>query len=287
MQPPNSAEAAGQRYNLSRLMTYLLKRDQLSDGDRILLFVRDRVLIRGQSVFWNLEDIDSWLTDESDLHLVSFSEQRCLALDVPESLASQLQAEDHSLRSLIFSESDASLATVGKANQILDWYQSHRYCGRCGHPTRPREGERALQCNNCERTYYPRINPCIIVLVTDGDKILLARNMRYRGKFLSCLAGFIEVGESAEQTVCREVQEEVGIQVKNVRYVKSQSWPFPSQLMLGFYADYAAGDLRPDGIEIDYADWFDVRDLPEYPSPQISVAGQLISGYIASRLPDQ
>lgn len=264
-------------------MAYLLNKNQLSAEDRILLFVRDRVLMRGDSVFWGLEEIHSWLSDESDLHLVSYSEQRCLAVDVPESMATHLRAEDHSLRSLIFSESDASLATVGKANQILDWYQSHRYCGQCGHPTRPRGSERALECNNCQRTYYPRINPCIIVLVTDGDRVLLARNMRYRGKFLSCLAGFIEIGESAEDTVCREVREEVGIEIQNLRYVKSQSWPFPSQLMLGFYADYKSGEIRPDGIEIDYADWFDIGDLPEYPNPQISVAGQLITGYVADR----
>ena len=264
-------------------MAYLLRKDQLNAEDRILLFVRDRVLMRGDSVFWARDDIHSWLTDEASLHVVDYSEQRCLALNVSENRAADLQAEDHSLRSLIFSESDASLATVGKANQILDWYHSHRYCGQCGHPTQPRQGERALECNHCQRTYYPRINPCIIVLVTDGDRILLARNMRYRGKFLSCLAGFIEIGESAEETVCREVREEVGIEIQNVRYVKSQSWPFPSQLMLGFYADYRSGEIRPDGIEIEYADWFDVHDLPEYPSAQISVAGQLIQGYIESR----
>jgi len=264
-------------------MSYLLKKDQLNTRDRILLFVRDRVLMCGDSVFWRVEDIGSLLSDEIDVHLVSYDEQRCLALHVPDALAPQLQAEDHSLRSLIFAESDASLATVGKANQILDWYQSHRFCGQCGNPTQPRSGERVLVCNNCQRSYYPRINPCIIVLVTHGDRILLARNTRYRGKFLSCLAGFIEIGESAEQTVHREVREEVGIEIQNIRYVKSQSWPFPSQLMLGFYADYRSGDLCPDGVEIDYADWFDIGDLPTYPDPQISVAGQLITGYIANR----
>lgn len=265
-------------------MSYLLKKDQLGVSDRILLFVGDRILVRGDSVFWTVDDVHSWLTDEYDLHLVAFEGRRCLALHVPESLAPHLRAEDRSLRSLIFSESDASLATVGKANQILDWYRSHRYCGQCGHPTQPHAGERALVCDHCERSYYPRINPCIIVLVTRGDKILLARNMRYRGKFMSCLAGFIEIGESAEQTVRREVREEVGIEIQNIRYVKSQSWPFPSQLMLGFHADFLHGELQPDGIEIDYADWFDVRDLPEFPDPQISVAGQLISAYVGSRL---
>ena len=139
-----------------------------------------------------------------------------------------------------------------------------------------------LSCPACESEYYPRINPCIIVLVADGRKVLLARSSRRGTTFFSCLAGFIEPGETAEEAVAREVYEEAGIQVTNVRYVKSQPWPFPSQLMLGFYADYAGGDLNPCPEELAEAGWYDVNALPSIPAPSISVAGQLIEGYCRS-----
>ena len=118
------------------------------------------------------------------------------------------------------------------------------------------------------------------MLVVDGERILLARNARYRTGFYSCLAGFIEVGESAEDTVKREVKEEVGVEVNNIRYFKSQSWPFPSQLMLGFFANYESGDIVPEPGEIEEAGWYDIDNLPKVPSAQISVAGELIEHYV-------
>ena len=107
----------------------------------------------------------------------------------------------------------------------------------------------------------------------------MARSARFKTGFFSCLAGFIEVGETAEETVSREIKEEVGLKVENIRYIKSQSWPFPSQLMLGYHADYREGDITPDPTEIEEADWFDVNNLPATPSPSVSVAGELIQIY--------
>ncbi|MFT7015569.1 MAG: NAD+ diphosphatase [Pseudohongiellaceae bacterium] len=118
------------------------------------------------------------------------------------------------------------------------------------------------------------------MLIVDGDKILLARSARFKSNFFSCLAGFMEVGETAEETVAREVKEEVGLEIENIRYLKSQSWPFPSQLMLGFIADYKSGDIVPEPGEIEEANWYHVDDLPAVPSPSISVAGELIQYYV-------
>ena len=146
------------------------------------------------------------------------------------------------------------------------------------------QARRTTRCTACGKEYYPRINPCIIVLITRGDKILLARSSRRGTDFYSCLAGFIEPGESAEQAVRREVFEEVGLQVTNIRYTGSQPWPFPSQLMLGFYADYLDGEINPDPEEIADADWYAVDQLPKVPSPRISIAGQLIETYVESAL---
>ena len=121
------------------------------------------------------------------------------------------------------------------------------------------------------------------MLVVQGDKILLARSARFKSGFYSCLAGFIEVGETPEQTVAREIREEVGIEVENIRYSKSQSWPFPSQLMLGFYADYKSGEIVPEEEEIAEAAWYQINQLPVVPSASISVAGQLIQDYVSWR----
>ena len=154
---------------------------------------------------------------------------------------------------------------AGRARQIVEWHRHHRHCGRCGalndeHPT-----DRAKRCPACGLTTYPRLSPSIIVLVRKDEKMLLARNAAWPTSMFSTLAGFVEPGESIEQTVHREVAEEVGIEVDNLRYLGSQSWPFPNSLMLGFHADYAGGDLVCRDGEIAEANWFHYRDLPNVP----------------------
>lgn len=264
-------------------MTFILKADELAPGDQIFLFHEGRLLSPAGKLNWHIDQLHAELSAFEYLHVIQQGPTRTLATRVSAATANRLAAEDHSLRSLLMAEGADILATVGKANQILDWHESQRFCGYCGNKTEAQAENRALYCCECEKQYFPRINPCIIVLVTRGDEILLAHNARNKSNFMSCLAGFIEVGESAEDTLHREVKEEVGIEVDNIRYVKSQCWPFPSQLMLGFYADYKSGDIVPDEEEIDMAGWFNINDIPPIPSPEISVAGELITGYIAER----
>jgi len=184
-----------------------------------------------------------------------------------------------STRQLLVERGFAAFSTIGRASQWVNWFRSHRFCGFCGSPNQVRNDGRLLHCPSCEQDFYPRINPCIIVLVTDGERILLARSQRRGALYYSCLAGFIEPGETAEEAVAREVFEEVGIRVRDIRYVKSQPWPFPSQLMLGFYATYDSGDLTLCPQEIAEANWYHVSMLPPTPAPAISVAGQLIEEY--------
>jgi NAD+ diphosphatase len=140
---------------------------------------------------------------------------------------------------------------------------------------------RAMACAACRSLLYPRIAPCVIVLVTRGEEMLLARNARFPRPMYSTLAGFIEPGESAEDTLRREIREEVGVEIGESRYFASQPWPFPNQLMLGFFADYAGGELVPDGDEIAEAGWYHPRDLPPVPPPT-SIAGQLIRQHCAA-----
>ena len=247
--------------------------------DRVIVFREGRIVVQQDSYLWSPHAIKSQIAEAETLLLVSAGKSKLLVLDLESDDGVPLSAETVPLRALLF-KSDEALATAGKANQILDWYKAHKYCGYCGEPTLHDPAQLAVRCPSCNHHFFPRINPCVIVLVLKGDKMLLAKNARYRSGFLSCLAGFIEVGESAEDTVVREVKEESGLDVENIRYFKSQSWPFPSQLMLGFYADYKSGEIVPEPGEIEEADWYGIEDLPQVPSGKISVAGELIENFV-------
>jgi len=176
----------------------------------------------------------------------------------------------------IFSLAGAeAFALAGRATQLLDWRRNHRYCGSCGTPTTPKRGEFAMACPACGLLAYPRLSPAVMVLVTRDDELLLARGARFPPGMYSALAGFVEAGETLEQCAVREVREEVGIAIANLRYFHSQPWPFPNSLMLAFFADYAGGTISPDGVEIEDAAWFPRTALPALPD-SVSIARHLI-----------
>tara|TARA_A100001518_G_C1223322_1_gene69062 strand:+ start:92 stop:931 length:840 start_codon:yes stop_codon:yes gene_type:complete len=186
----------------------------------------------------------------------------------------------HGLRTLVGQVDDQLFRLLGVAQQLNAWYQSHRFCGCCGEPMQPREEERAMECVRCERREYPKLAPCIIVLITRGSEILLARSPHFPPGFFSTLAGFIEPGESVEQCLHREVKEEVNLEVSNLEYLGSQSWPFPNSLMLGFHAEYAGGDIIPQEGEIEAAHWWSIDELPKIP-PRGTISRWLIDCYLA------
>ncbi|MBP3709239.1 MAG: NAD(+) diphosphatase [Treponema sp.] len=168
-------------------------------------------------------------------------------------------------------------ARAARAKHLLNWRMSHLFCPACGAPLKDDKKLTARNCTSCNMQYFPRIEPCIIVLVTQGDKLLLARHKERNQNIYTCIAGFIEAGESAEQAVVREVREEIGIEIQNVRYVGSQGWPFPDQLMLGFRAEYKSGTIRVQEDELYEAKWFSRSALPPFPK-QGSMGWRLISG---------
>ncbi|MDR3430373.1 MAG: NAD(+) diphosphatase [Rouxiella aceris] len=155
---------------------------------------------------------------------------------------------------------------VGRGVQLSEFYRSHKFCGYCGHTMHVSKTEWAALCGHCKERYYPQIAPCIIVAIRRGDEILLAQHIRHRGGVHTVLAGFVEVGETLEETVAREVMEESNIRVKNVRYVSSQPWPFPNSLMMAFMADYDSGDIRHDPSELLNAGWYRFDALPLLPA---------------------
>lgn len=171
---------------------------------------------------------------------------------------------------------------AARARQTLDWDRTHQYCGQCGRPTEDKRGERAKVCPECGLTSFPHMSPAIIVAVLNGDKILLARAARFPNGLYSVLAGFVEPGESLEECVKREVKEEVGVEVKNIRYFGSQPWLFPNSLMVGFTADYAGGEISIDQAEIVDAAWFTAENLPLIPD-KISIARRLIDWFAEIR----
>lgn len=183
------------------------------------------------------------------------------------------------LRSLFLQLPDAELALAGRAFQISEWERSHRFCGRCGAMMRDKPGERAKECPVCGYVAYPRISPAMMVLVTRGADLLLARANRFPGAMYSALAGFVEAGESIEDCIHREVREEVGIDVRDLRYFTSQAWPFPHSLMIAYTAEYAGGQMRPCDDEIADAQWFPVDALPQLPSP-VSISRKLIDATV-------
>ena len=185
------------------------------------------------------------------------------------------------LRALFGLLDDTMFGLAGRAVQIVDWDRAHQYCGQCGSLTQAKANERARQCASCGLTHYPRIAPAVMALVRREDHLLLARSPHFPPGMHSALAGFVEPGESLEQCLQREVREEVGIEVANLRYFASQPWPFPHSLMIAFNCDYAGGDIAPDPTEIESAAWFDLDHLPVLPN-KISIARRLIDATIAN-----
>jgi len=172
------------------------------------------------------------------------------------------------------------------ASHLLFWDRNTRFCGVCGAPTTDKPDERAKLCTDpsCNAVFYPKISPAVIVAILDKDRILLAHNRRFVSKFYSLIAGFVEIGESLEDCVHREVREEVGVEVTNIRYFGSQPWPTPDSLMIGFLADYAGGEVQIQDDELHDARWFSPPDMPQLP-PSDSIARKILRWYETEYVP--
>jgi NAD+ diphosphatase len=215
-------------------------------------------------------------------YLGLYGGKHCYAVEIHESQPLPSGWALLGLRDLFGLVETTLAALSGRAYQLLDWDRNHQYCSRCGARTEPRAEERARNCPACGLTSYPPVSPAIMILVTRGRQLLLARKPAFPAGRFSALAGFVEPGETLEDTVIRETREEAGVEIRNIRYFGSQPWPFPHSLMIAFTAEYAEGEVRPDGVEIAEARWFDPEKLPNLP-PKISISRRLIDT-IAGRL---
>jgi NAD+ diphosphatase len=228
-----------------------------------------------------LQKNHNWLGSEAQrcLYLGVLRETQCWAAELPKDAAAPAGMSWEGLRTLFTVLDDAHFALAGRALQLVDWDRTHQFCGRCGTPTEPKREERVRVCPSCKLSAYPRVAPAVMALIKRQTEILLARSPHFPSGMYSALAGFVEPGESLEQCVAREVAEEVGVQVRDIRYFASQSWPFPHSLMIAFVCEWASGEIRPQEGEIEEANWFEVLQLPRLPS-KISIARRLIDGVV-------
>jgi NAD+ diphosphatase len=219
-------------------------------------------------------------TPMRELYLGSLDDIHCYGVECDGSAVTPENMEFQGLRGLYGHMEEALFEVAFRAIHIIEWDRTDQYCSRCGSRNEMKRDERAKKCPGCGYVSFPRISPAIIVLVERNGRALLACSPRFKEGFYSTLAGFVEPGETLEDAVIREIREEAGIDVKNIRYFGSQPWPFPDSLMVGFTAEYAGGEIRIDNKEILDARWFGVDDLPEIPD-KISIARRLIDSFLA------
>jgi NAD+ diphosphatase len=206
----------------------------------------------------------------------------CYAVELPEGSTAPAGMAFEGLRR-VYGRLDEELFWVAaRAVQIVDWDRTHQFCGRCGTPLIAKTTERAKECSRCGQLHFPRLAPAIIVLIERGNQLLLARSHYFPTKMHSVLAGFVEPGESLEEAVVREIKEEVGIEVTDIRYFSSQPWPFPHSLMIAFTAKYAGGEISLEDSEIAEASWFTADTLPQIPE-KISIARKLIDWFLTKQ----
>jgi len=251
-------------------------------GTRVWFAVHDRKLLvsdRGElPAMASLAPLG--LTVEAEHYLGELNGEPCIAARLAEGSVAPQGAQFVDLRPLLAQLRPSLISVAGRAVQIVEWDRTHRFCGVCATPTVDAPDRRAKLCPACGQESFPRLSPAIIVAVERGDEILLARGPHFPPGVHSALAGFVDPGESAEEAVHREVFEEVGLRVRNVRYFDSQPWPFPHSLMMGFQAEYESGDIRIDGEEIVSASFFKADALPAVFPGRVSIAQWLLHDFL-------
>lgn len=224
----------------------------------------------------NLKELN--ITPERKIYLGKLRDHPCYAVEVTVNYVTE-RMEFHDLRPLYEILGENIFLLAGKAIQIINWDKNHQFCGKCGTPTQTKDDEMAKICPECNFTSFPRLSPAVITAIVKDGKLLMAKHINSPYRMYGLIAGFIEPGETVEEAVQRETMEEVGLNVKNIRYFSSQPWPFPNSLMIGFTAEYESGEIKVDGNEIGDARWFNADELPRIPS-KISIAGELIDWYV-------
>lgn len=249
----------------------------------VLVLIDKKLLMMKAGAYMQIpktDDLKEMVTNENDIEYIGEYEGHscyCTTLNAMPKLPDHFELID--LKEVTECTKDPGLFILaGTVNHLVHWNNANQYCGCCGQPMKNKEDERAKVCLSCGNIVYPRISPATITAILRDDQILLAHNRNFKKDLYSLIAGFVEPGETLEQCVEREIREEVGIKVKNIKYFCSQPWPFPDSLMMAFTAEYESGEICEDQFEIMDAAWFKADSLPPIPSAD-SVAGKLIRWY--------
>ncbi|MHA6531746.1 NAD(+) diphosphatase [Paenibacillus sp. BAC0078] len=221
----------------------------------------------------SLEELS--MTPIRTLYLGTFEDIPCFAAEVAAETAEPEGMAFRPLRPLYELLDEDLFHLAGRGIQLLAWDETHQFCGKCATSTVLSQVEHSRTCPACGQVSYPRIAPAVITAILKDNKLLLAHSPHFVNNMYGLIAGFVEPGETLEDCVQREIQEEVGIRVKNITYFGSQQWPFPHSLMVGFLAEYESGEITVDGEELDHADWFELDQLPVIP-PHVSIARKII-----------
>jgi NAD+ diphosphatase len=265
---------------------FITSKDASKDS-LVIIFSSNEVLLLNNN-FPTLNDLENYYL-ENLLEIGSLDGKTCYGVffkEFPENLFSikNFPCQKQQIRT-VFSTSLLSITTaISRAKELIYWRNQHKYCGSCANVLSPALNDLGMVCQKCNTVYYPQIAPAIIVAITknNGKEILLAHNVRFTNNIFSLIAGFVEAGENIELAVQREIKEEIGITVKNIKYISSQPWPFPNSLMLAFHAEYDSGKAIADGVELTECNWYTKDNLPEIPSPG-SVARKVVDSFIEGK----
>jgi NAD+ diphosphatase len=274
-----------ENYREPKYIPAYLPPQAMNESAWALIFVNNKILLKKAGDLFSIPEINELEAilpgGEKLTYIGEFEDHDCYCGKLNETvvLPENLDLADRINITKLTGDSELFIL-AGAASQILHWIDHNQYCGCCGHKTADKEDERAKICPNCGNTIYPRISPATITAIFRGDQILLAHNRNFRANLYSLIAGFAEPGETLEQCAAREIREEVGIKVKNIRYFSSQPWPFPDSLMVAFTAEYESGEITADQFEILDAGWYKADSMPEIPSAD-SIAGKIIRWYLA------
>lgn len=246
-------------------------------------FLDGKLLVQRNSGALRLPHLDpgQLMATAGDRHYVgTLDGAHCFAFGMPQDATLPPGSELMTLRAFILESEGILAAVAGYALQIVEWGRTHRYCGCCGKPTIAQGSDRARSCPDCRMTFYPRISPVVMALVTRGRQLLLTRKSGYAAGRYTVVAGFVEPGETLEHALIREVREETAVESSHPLYFGSQPWPFPNSLVMAFALEYAGGEACADCVELEEARWFDIDALPELPEA-VHISRQLIDATIA------
>ena len=251
----------------------------------MLIFTQDKILVKDKIYNFN----EDFISSQKNLKILDSSKnfpknwQNLPAWIDVDGIKIENGEKLLTLREFLHENDDGAMTLISKAWQFRNWFKNIKFCSHCGAMLIPSDKDFGRVCKSCGMTFYAPISPAVIIAIERDKKLLLAHNTAWPEKRYSIIAGFVEPGERLEETVRREIREEVSIEVKNIKYFGSQTWPFPNSLMLGFTAEYEKGEIKPDGVEISDADFYSPDEIIKMNLPNHeSIARKLIENFLAA-----